>query len=116
MKICTVSIYLSYKVTLYIFRLNAFQCIHVMNDHLERKDHEYGKETGTSNFELRYVRIIVSIPQLRTYMHVGKSNIILFSKHYDIFQLLQLKFLATQFIFTTLLSFVCLVFNIILRI
>lgn len=44
MKMCTVQINLSYKVTLYIFRLNALQCIHVMNDQLERKEHEYGKK------------------------------------------------------------------------
>lgn len=59
MKMCTVQINLSYKVTLYIFRLNALQCIHVMNDQLERKEHEYGKKNWDINFELRYGRIII---------------------------------------------------------
>lgn len=46
MKICTVQLYISYKVTLYIFRLNAFQCIHGIKDQLERKVMNMEKKLG----------------------------------------------------------------------
>lgn len=56
---CTVHKHLFYKVTLYIFRFNAFQCINVIKDKLKKKDHEYGKETLTLNGELRYGKLLV---------------------------------------------------------